>query len=213
MRALSEFSGTVTEVGRATRDVGGAVQSIGAVPLVGDRIGNVGTSVERAGASAVRSGRTSGRSVRRLSVLLGIALAAIPIAPVLAVYLPARVRWRRERRALAQVRAAADGDPRFELWLARRALERLPYRTVAAVVERPWEPADEEAARALAVAELRRLDLDRSTSAREAPLGEAGRAGGSAGGSGARAPRPASRNAAGARPAVDRVGAAALVCA
>jgi hypothetical protein len=124
-------------------------------------VGNVGASVQRAGASAVRSGRTSGRSVRRLSVLLGIALAAIPIAPVLAVYLPARVRWWRERRALAAVRTAAADDPRFELWLARRALERLPYRRVAAAVERPWEPADEAAARALATEELRRLGLER----------------------------------------------------
>jgi hypothetical protein len=161
VRALSELSGTVTEVGRATSEVGGAVESIGGLPLVGDRVSNVGASVQRAGASAVQSGRSSGRSVRRLSVLLGIALAAIPIAPVLAVYLPRRVHWWRERRALAGVRAAAGDDPRFQLWLARRALERLPYRSVASAVERPWEPADEAAARALAAEELRRLGLER----------------------------------------------------
>jgi hypothetical protein len=164
VRALSELSGTVTEVGQATRQVGGAVESIGDLPLVGDRVGQVGASVERAGASAVHSGRTSGRSVRRLSVLLGIALAAIPIAPVLAIYLPARVRWWRERRALSAVRAAADDDPRFELWLARRGLERLPYRRIAAVAERPWEPADERTAHALAHEELRRLGLGRGRS-------------------------------------------------
>lgn len=161
VRALSELSGTVTAVGQATRQVGDAVESIGGVPIVGDSVGQIGASVRRAGDSAVQSGRTSGHSVRRLSVLLGIALAAIPIAPVLALYLPARALWWRERRALARVRAAAGDDPRFALWLARRALERQPYHRLAAAVERPWEPADEAAAHALASAELRRLGLER----------------------------------------------------
>ncbi len=159
VRGMTQLSRTLVDVGVATRNVGTAVGAIGGVPLVGDRIGNIGDSVTRAGNSAVRSGRTSGGSVRRLSTLLGVAIALIPVVPVLAVYVPGRWTWTRERRALARIQQHAGDDPLLEPWLARRALERLPYRELVAISARPWEPADHETAAALADAELRRLGL------------------------------------------------------
>jgi hypothetical protein len=159
LRDLRQLSDTVVQAGRATEEVGRTLDLLGDVPLVGDRLAEPARQIEQAGTSSVRSGRTSRRSVEHVSTLLGIALAVIPTVPVAAFYLPRRLRWQRDRRALSAVQRAAGGDPRFELWLARRALERLPYERVAEIVDRPWEPADEQAARRLAAAELGRYGL------------------------------------------------------
>lgn len=161
LRGLTELSTTLVEVGQSTGRIGSTLRAVGELPLVGDQIQGPAEDVQRAAASAVRSGRSSRSSIETASALLGIAVAVIPSVPPLALYLPMRMRWSRDRRALLAVRDAAGDDPRFELWLAKRALERLPYAQVAAVVERPWEPADEAAARALADAELARFGLRR----------------------------------------------------
>jgi len=159
---LTDLSDTVVQAGRATEEVGRTIALLTDLPLVGDQLEGPAREIQRAGTSSVRSGRSSRSSVEDVSTLLGIAIAVIPTVPVAAFYLPRRVRWQRDRAALRAVQRAAGDDPRFDIWLARRALERLPYERVTAIVERPWEPADEPAARRLAAAELERFGLRRS---------------------------------------------------
>lgn len=161
LRTLTELSDTMVLVGTAARDAGTTLSSVGSLPLVGDELSGPARDLRAAGDQAVSSGRASSESIRSSSTLVGLALAIIPTVPLLAFYLPWRRRWWRDRRGLEATIVAADGDPRLELWLARRALERLPYGHVAELVDEPWAGAHADEARALADAELARYGLRR----------------------------------------------------
>jgi hypothetical protein len=50
-------------------------------------------------------------------------------------------------------------DSRFQEFLARRAVENLPYEEIMAVSEQPWEDMKQGRFRALAEAELARLEI------------------------------------------------------
>jgi hypothetical protein len=95
--------------------------------------------------------------VRDLSTLLGVAVAVIPSAPLLFVYVPARVRWWRDRRAVAAALRSRPGGRGLDVLLARRALSTVPYERVLGV-EISDELDDRDVDR-LAAAELRRLRL------------------------------------------------------
>jgi hypothetical protein len=59
------------------------------------------------------------------------------------------------RRSLAKF----GGDPRFQEFLARRAIERLPYEDIMAVSAHPWDDMKQGRFAALATAELHRLEI------------------------------------------------------
>jgi len=161
LRNLTELSGTIVQTGSAVEQVGATLETLSGLPLVGDELRGPAREIREAGASAVNSGRSSAASVRDASTLLGIAIAVIPTAPLLALWLPLRVRWERDRRALRAAANRAGDDPAFEVWLARRALERLPYKTLTDLVAEPWHGATRTQARELADAELRRHGVER----------------------------------------------------
>ena len=80
--------------------------------------------------------------------------------PLLALYVPLRVSWRRDRRAVRQAVAQWDGEPGLEAFLAQRALAHLSFQELR---ELGYDGTDDAAANAeLAAAELRRLGLARS---------------------------------------------------
>lgn len=159
LRELTNLSETVTRVGGATQEVGRTLGTLSDLPLVGGQLDEPAEAVEAAGASAIASGRESESSVRRASTLLGLAVALIPSLPLL-IYLPLRIGWARERRALRRAERTAGGEPAFEAWLARRALDRMPYDEALHGDEAPWAPGDRTAR--LADAELARWGLRRS---------------------------------------------------
>lgn len=161
LRELSSLSDTVIRVGRAAQEVGRTVDSLADLPLVGDRLDEPSEAIEAAGASAVASGRTSESSVRNASMLLGLAVALIPSLPLL-IYLPLRIGWERERRALRTAERSAGDEPAFEAWLARRAHSRMPYDEALHAREPPWTSGDREQTRRLADAELARWGLRRT---------------------------------------------------
>lgn len=91
IRGLRHLSQTVSSVGLAAEDTGRALRALSQLPLVGDEVAVSAASIEQAGARAIESGRRSRRSIDRTSILLGISIILIPIAPVLLIYLPPRL--------------------------------------------------------------------------------------------------------------------------
>ncbi len=159
VRGLAELSTTVSRVGTAVEESGRVLSGLGELPLgLGDRLEEPARRIEEAGRSAVSSGSSSRDSVESLSVLLGLALAVIPSLPVFGFYLPLRLGYVRERRALLGAIASARGHA-LEEFLARRAVERLSYRRLRRVSAEPWRDLAEGRYRQLACAELERFGL------------------------------------------------------
>jgi hypothetical protein len=91
----------------------------------------------------------------------GIGVGLLPAALVLLLYIPVRLAWRRDVRAVRAGLAAAAGDPAFEHYLARRAVDVLPWDSLHAVSGDPWRAIAGGDFRVLADAELARLGLRR----------------------------------------------------
>lgn len=153
---VAKLGGTVSQTGAAVGEVGGALD---AIPLLPSEVGNATESVRQAGASAEVSGRESQSAANRLAIFLGIAIAVIPSVPVFGLYLPIRLGRISESRAARRSLAEFGNDARFQEFLARRAIQHLPYATITAISEQPWDDLREGRFRALAQAELDRLDI------------------------------------------------------
>jgi hypothetical protein len=156
--ALQALSHTVVKAGAATESTGHALAAVGHLPFVGGRISDLAAEAVAAGASARASGASTAGTVDRLAVLLGIAIALIPTVPLLALYVPLRLGWRRDRNAVRSAIARWDGEPGLEAFLAQRAVAHLPFEELRELGYdgTPGSPSNAE----LAVAELRRLGLD-----------------------------------------------------
>ncbi|HEX2045363.1 MAG TPA: hypothetical protein VHF23_07040 [Gaiellaceae bacterium] len=158
---LADLSETVTAAGVALEEAGGALQSLDGVPFVGEDVARVGERTERAGQSARVSGSSSRESVESLSVLLGVSIAVAPSLPLLALYLPMRLAWRRHVTAVRRALARAPDDPALEEFLAWRAVLNLPYDRLRAVSADPWRDLESGRHRRLGDAELARLGIER----------------------------------------------------
>lgn len=160
VQVLHDLSGTVVVTGRAVETVGKALQGIAAIPLVGGQVQTLAQQVRTAGESAQASGAASRNSVDNLSILLGVAIGLIPTVPALVLYAPLRLGWRRERQAVTEAVRRWGGEASLEEFLARRALDSLPYDQLRDVSDNPWALLDRGVRRRLAEAELERLGLD-----------------------------------------------------
>ncbi len=162
--ALRSLAGTVVKAGAATESTGHALAALGSIPLVGGNIAGLAARVIKTGASARTSGASTGHSIDELAVLLGIAIGLIPTVPLLSLYLPLRLSWRRDRRAIQKAVAQWDGEGGLETFLAHRAAAHLPFAELRRL---GYDGTPESASNAeLAAAELRRLGLDRRTKRR-----------------------------------------------
>ena len=159
IRRQAELSDQVTRVGGALTDIGESLDIVGGIPLVGGGVGELADRVLEAGESVAQSGRDSRQSLERMGVLVGIALAGLPLLVVLPVYVPLRLMWRREVRAVAG--ALSGGHPDLDRFLARRALASMPYERLLALGDDPWARLERGEVRDLADAELARLGLRR----------------------------------------------------
>lgn len=160
VQVLHDLSGTVVVTGRAVETVGKALQGIAAIPIVGTQVQTLAQQVRTAGESAQASGAASRNSVDNLSILLGVAIGLIPTVPALVLYAPLRLGWRRERQAVTEAVRRWGGEASLEEFLARRALDSLPYDQLRDVSDDPWALLDHRVRRRLAEAELERLGLD-----------------------------------------------------
>ena len=148
VHGISQLSNTVVLAGSALEQTGNVLDQIGRIPIVGQPIGDLANRIRQTGKSARVNARQSRGDIQDLGALLAVAIALIPTIPLAAIWLPLRVRWRRERRAVR--RALATESPELEGLLAERARAALPLDEVLAL-------GDDR--KALAEAELFRLGL------------------------------------------------------
>ncbi len=155
--ALRTLSQTVVKAGAATESTGHALAAVGHLPFVGGRISQLAAQAIAAGASARASGGSTATTIDQLAVLLGIAIALIPTVPLLALYVPLSLGWRRDRDAVRRAIARWDGEPGLEAFLAQRALAHLSFEELREVGYDGAAGSPDNAE--LAAAELRRLGL------------------------------------------------------
>jgi hypothetical protein len=161
LSAQAQLSANVVKVGTAVKDTGKALGVVGGLPLVGGQIGSFAQRIETMGAEVETSGQDSRDGIRRAAVVAGLGVGILPAALVLLLYLPARLRWRRDVGAIAEALPGAAGDPAFDHYLARRAIDALPWDSLRAITPDPWGDVRRGDCRALADAELERIGLRR----------------------------------------------------
>jgi hypothetical protein len=156
-RDVAKLGGTVSQTGSAVSQVGGVINDI---PLLPGDVSGASQSVQAAGENAQVSGAEGQDAADRLGIYLGIAIAFIPSIPIIGLYLPIRITRIRERRVARRSLAMYGSDPRFQEFLARRAVEKLPYEDIMAVSAHPWDDMKQRRFTALATAELHRLEIN-----------------------------------------------------
>lgn len=137
------------------RDAGG---QLGEAPLVGDELATPFDRAADASEGIAAAGRASVSAVEQLAVVLGLAIALIPILVILAVHLPRRWRFVREATAGARFIDSADDLDLFAL----RALAHQPMRVLARVSDDPagdWRRQDADVVRRLGELELADVGL------------------------------------------------------
>ena len=155
----ADVGDTISASGRSLSAVGESLETLADLPVVGERPGEIGADVRETAVDITARGSLVKGQLRLLGVLLGISVVGIPVTPILGLYLPLRLRRRREVASLrTQLREHGD-DPRFERYLADRARAWLPYADVARID--PDGTAGPDAERRLADAELGRLGISR----------------------------------------------------
>ncbi|MBS2937853.1 hypothetical protein KDN32_08855 [Nocardioides sp. J2M5] len=144
-----------TSMAEQLRDAG---ERLGGAPLVGDELAVPFDKAADASNGLASAGRDTADAVERLALLLGLAVALIPILVVCALHLPARWRFVREATAGARFIDAQDDLDLFAL----RALAHQPMHVLARVSDDPagaWRARDPEVVRALAALELADVGL------------------------------------------------------
>jgi hypothetical protein len=143
-RSASSLASGLTSAGDSLRDL----------PVVGGGASEPFDQMSSASQALAAAGRSQVSAVNRLSWVLGISIATIPILTVGVFFLPARWRFAREATAGARFIDAAEDLDLFAL----RALARQPMHVLAKVSDDPagaWRARDREVVTALAALELR----------------------------------------------------------
>ncbi|GAA2897043.1 hypothetical protein Acy02nite_80720 [Actinoplanes cyaneus] len=142
-------------------DAGGKV---GRVPLVGDQLVKPFNGAADAARSLADAGHQQQELVDKLALILPLMAIAVPLALVLFLWLPLRLRWiRRASTALAVRDQPAGRD-----LLALRALASQPLSDLARLgpdIAQSWRAGDPAAVDALAELELKRLGLRKARAA------------------------------------------------
>ena len=92
VRGLHSLADTVAVAGRSLDDTADTIDSFSAVPLVGASVRSVAADARRTAGSARASAAEGRESVDDLAVLLGIAVPAVAVAPLLLAYTLLRAR-------------------------------------------------------------------------------------------------------------------------
>lgn len=136
-----------------------AGDSLRGLPIVGDGVSAPFDQMSAASRSLAAAGRSQVTAVDRLSWVLGVSIAAIPVLTVGVFFLPARWRFARDATAAARLVDAAEDLDLFAL----RALTRQPMHVLARVTDDPagaWRARDPQVVHALATLELRDCGLE-----------------------------------------------------
>jgi hypothetical protein len=128
------------------------------VPLVGDQLVKPFNGAASAARAIADAGRQQQQIVHQMSVVLAIVAVSVPLALVIFLWLPLRLRWIRRAGVAATVRA----EPAGRDLLALRALASQPLDALTRLgpdIAQSWRNGDAEAVDALAELELKRLGL------------------------------------------------------
>ncbi len=139
-------------------NLGDAGDKVGNVPVAGDSLRAPFTRAADAAKSLADAGREQQSIVHDMAWVLALLLLLVPVALVLFVWLPARLRWISRATAAARVRGATGGAD----LLALRALAGQPLRRLSRVDADPvaaWRRGDPAVVTNLARLELHRLGL------------------------------------------------------
>lgn len=158
---LTSLSDTAQVSASAVDSAGQALESLSELPLVGDSPGELGSQVREAASEVAASAERTRQDVRRLAVLLGLAVFLIPISPVLGLYVPLRVRRGAHVAAIRRELTRGHAGRAFDAYLAHRAVASMRYGDLLTVSDDPAADLAAGRHRALADAELGRLGLNR----------------------------------------------------
>jgi hypothetical protein len=128
------------------------------IPAVGDALASPLDRAAGAAESLADAGRAQQEAVHNLAITLVVLLLIVPLALVLFVWLPMRVRWIRRASFATALRRGRGGRD----LLALRALANQPLRRLAALAPDPasaWRDGDDSIVDSLARLELRTLGL------------------------------------------------------
>jgi hypothetical protein len=135
-----------------------AGSKVGRVPLVGDQLTKPFNGAAEAARSLADAGRQQQEIVGTVALIMTLAALAVPLALVLFLWLPLRLRWMRR----AAVAGAVRDQPAGRDLLALRALAGRPLNQLAKLgpdIAQSWRNGDASAVDALAALELRDLGL------------------------------------------------------
>jgi hypothetical protein len=136
-------------------DAGGKV---GRVPLVGDQLTKPFSGAANAARALAEAGQQQQQVVGNVALITTLAALAVPLALVLFLWLPLRLRWMRR----AAVANAVRHQPAGRDLLALRALAGRPLNQLAKLgpdIAESWRNGDAAAIDALAALELKDLGL------------------------------------------------------
>jgi hypothetical protein len=153
---LTGLARTTISSGQQISQAGASLESLARTPIIGEAVADVGRQISATGQGLVENGTRAERSVRAMSLLVGLAVALVPTAPLVAVQLPIMRARRRDRDAIRAALAREGLTPALETVLAGRAAVALPVSQVLAM-----STEQDPAARRhdLALAELGRLGV------------------------------------------------------
>ncbi len=155
---LSGLAQSAVQSGQALNSAGEALESLSAIPVIGEAPAAVGTQVRETASGIVTNGQQAEARLHVLAILLGVAVAVLPITPVIGFYVPVRVARRRD---VQEIRAALkEGGLQEQVtdYLSQRALDNLSFAEVQRATTGTDGSPTERSYR-LAMAELHRLGL------------------------------------------------------
>jgi len=135
-----------------------AGSKVGKVPVAGDQLEAPFNKAAQAATSLADAGRDQQSIVHDMAWVLALLLLMVPLALVLFIWLPTRLRWMSRAGAAARIRSRQGGAD----LLALRALANQPLRRLAKVDEDPvaaWRQGNRKVVTDLARLELTRLGL------------------------------------------------------
>ena len=135
-----------------------AGSKVGRVPLVGDELTKPFSGAANAARSLAEAGHDQQEIVGTVALVLALVVAALPLAIVLFLWLPLRLRWMRRAGTAVSVR----DEPAGKDLLALRALATRPLnelRKLGPDIAQSWRNGDAAAVDALAALELKDLGL------------------------------------------------------
>lgn len=154
MQVSGAAQGMADKAGDVRFEFDNAASKAGEVPMVGDEIRVPFDKMAASMDGLISGAQAQADSIERLAWLLAFLVVAAPVGIVIALWLPARVRFHRtSSAALRHLDSSAD----LSLF-ALRAMAHRPLHELAAISDDPvaaWRAGDSQVVTALAAAQLR----------------------------------------------------------